>query len=178
MRAKSGIKKKRGEENKKIADDKNMPRRSGSSKGAVNFFDYLQALDSEKIQSKLVHLWRSWEVVVGEELAAFAKPVGHEKKALWIACDDSTESQEIYMRQHEILENVNAFLGGNFFTKIFVDQKKGRPGLDVGSRWEALVAERKETYEQVPLSGKFLDRMDPNSPVAKAYAAYVKKKPN
>ena len=117
-------------------------------------------------------MWESWAVIVGEELAQFAIPLGHEKKALWIGCTDSSEAQEIYMRQREILENVNAFLGRPFFTKLFVDQTQGKTGLHTLAK---SVQELPPPPPHEPLSGEFLASMDPHSPVARAYARFVEK---
>ncbi|MBQ7606687.1 MAG: DUF721 domain-containing protein [Desulfovibrionaceae bacterium] len=154
-------------------EKKQTDERRGFSSSPVSFLSFVSALDPSRIHYKLTHLWESWSIVLGPELAELARPVGHDKKMLIVACSDPMEAQEIYMRQEEILESVNAFLGENTFTKLFVDQKKGHEGLDRYTPPKKVVADPPKG--RVKLTGAHLLTMDPNSPVAKAYAKYVKK---
>ena len=96
-------------------------------------------------QGKLVSLWKNWDQIMGEEVTALGRPLGHKKHAgcsagdgakdwakdrtLNIGADDSMALQELSLRSPEILERANAALGSEFFTEVKVSLLQGKSGL-------------------------------------------------
>ena len=120
----------------------------------------------------LTRLWEHWEMVMGEDLAGLAKPLGHKKDVLLIAAEDSMAAQDIVMQASEVLERANAFMNEPYFSRIQVELTMGR--LDLSN---ALPASRPappdyridRPHNLGGLSGK----LDPDSPVAQCYEAYL-----
>ncbi|MBQ9536269.1 MAG: DUF721 domain-containing protein [Desulfovibrionaceae bacterium] len=157
----------------------------------IDFQHYVDSMDSEHIQARLVHLWENWKIVLGnEELAQFAIPLGHKKTTLKIGCENSMLLQEIRFLQNDILERVNAFLFRKYFTKLEVQLLSGEAHLTANLAQGSLSQQAFATFSQAlqersqkeepgsskqgaKLTGKFLGQMDPNSIVAKCYAKFV-----
>ena len=121
---------------------------------------------------RLCHLWRSWEHVLGPALAPFAFPLGHRADVLHVGCEDSMLMQELAMQQDEILERVNAFMEKKFFASVKISLVQGRKPLNCPGP-----AVSPAPCPLPPAScakGRFLHAMDPDSPVAKCYARFVR----
>jgi hypothetical protein len=120
---------------------------------------------------RLVGLWRSWAEVLGPDLASLARPLGHKGSRLILGGEDSITLQEITYFGPDILERVNAFLGGNVFDKISVELIRGRSPLDgvqVGA-----AAGKIETRRPDRLGG-LAPLMSGDSAVSRCYRAYVR----
>ena len=76
----------------------------------------------------------------------------------------------------EILERVNAFMEQPFFSAIKVSLLMGKPGLDkTAVRTSAPLRPARLARPEPPEAhGLYLEAMDPSSPVARAYARFVR----
>ena len=59
-----------------------------------------------------------WENIVGEELAAFARPVGFEGSVLLLRIIHPAASMEIGLRKREILLKLNSVWKEELFTEL------------------------------------------------------------
>lgn len=122
---------------------------------------------------RLTLLWEHWEMVMGENLASLAIPLGHKKDVLILAAEDSMAAQDIVMQSGEVLERVNAFMNEQYFLRIQVGLIMGRADLS-----RALPPLRPRPPEpRVPRPenlGSLQGSFDPASPVARCYEAYLR----
>lgn len=118
---------------------------------------------------KFARLWRSWSQVVGEEAASLARPLGRRKRTLILGVEDGAAMQEATFYAPAILDDVNGFLGEVFFDKVQCQLLRDRTPLDEQGR--------KATFKRLPPRpahlGNALQHMDPDSPVARSYQAYI-----
>ncbi len=120
----------------------------------------------------LTRLWQHWDMVMGEDIAPLAFPLGHKGGVLFVGGEDAMSVQELSFLSLEIQERANAFMEKDFFKEV-----KVRLSLDKAPLHEVV----KRTPFMPPLtvikgpklSGKYLDEMDSDSPVARCYARYV-----
>ncbi len=123
-------------------------------------------------QAMLTRLWQHWDMVMGDEIAALAWPIGYNKGILFVGGEDAMSVQELSFLSLEMLERANAFMESNFFKEV-----KVRLSLDKAPLHE--VVKRMPNQESPlvlrrdSLSGEYLKDMDSNSPVARCYARYV-----
>ena len=68
------------------------------------------SLGASPEQAKLSRLWRSWDAVLGPDLAPLARPLGHHDDKLLIGAEDAVLLQELYYMGPEIVRRVNEFL--------------------------------------------------------------------
>lgn len=129
-------------------------------------------------KARLTALWANWENVLGE-WAQGALPLGHRKDVLLVGGEDSMLLQELSYAAPEILECVNTFLAQDqtgsdfapFFHKVEFHLLLGKKPLD--TPWERpkispIVMEKPHDI------GGLIDVMPQDSPLRKAYEAYVK----
>lgn len=138
-----------------------------------------------RIRAQLRQLWRHWEMVLGTELSPLAVPLGRHHGVLHIGVEDAMLVQELQYARGEILERVNAFMGGPVFHKVAVELRMGREGLHritapdfvapVEGDWRVSPQSVQET---TVLTGRFLTSMEPHSPVARAYAHFLRRSKN
>jgi len=138
----------------------------------------LEALGGGAQRVRLCALWQNWGFVMGPELAPLAQPLGQHKGILLIGAEDSMLLQELQMLSAEILERANAFMDEKFFSSVRLSLIMGKTVLDRGAapaRTPArLGAARPPGDGLPPLEGRFLSRMDADSPVARCYARFVR----
>jgi len=117
---------------------------------------------------RLAMLWPRWRDILGD-VAPYARPLGHKRKTLLAGVDDPLAMQESLYDAPWILERVNAFLKQQLFDKVQFDLLHGKTPLDVATG--AAV-----TFRQQPPCIKSLGtlRLDQNTAVGRAYAAYVR----
>lgn len=130
------------------------------------------SLGASPEQAKLSRLWRSWDAVLGPDLAPLARPLGHHDDKLLIGAEDAVLLQELYYMGPEIVRRVNEFLQEDFFTAVKVSLMLDHQDLDAPSP----VLERSvgRPKEEVPApSGASLGLMDPESAVARCYARFL-----
>ena len=118
---------------------------------------------------------------MGPDLGMLARPLGHHRDLLLIGAEDAMLAQELHLMSGELLERANAFMEEPFFGGVKVSLLMGKAGLDVTARkplaedeqgWRA---PRRYVPEPVLANGTFLGRMNPASPVARAYARFAEK---
>ena len=131
-------------------------------------------------RARLQQLWLNWAMVMGPELAPLARPMGHHRDLLLIGAEDAMLAQELHLLAGEMLERVNAFMEQPFFTAIKVTLLMGKAGLDKTAASKAAPARcsapRPKRPEPPNAHGLYLEAMDPSSPVARAYARFVRQR--
>lgn len=130
------------------------------------------SLGASPEQAKLSRLWRSWDAVLGPDLAPLARPLGHHDDKLLIGAEDAVLLQELYYMGPEIVHRVNEFLQEDFFTAVKVSLMLDHQDLDAPS--PVLERSAGRPKEEVPApSGASLGLMDPESAVARCYARFL-----
>lgn len=130
------------------------------------------SLGASPEQAKLSRLWRSWDAVLGPDLAPLARPLGHHDDRLLIGAEDAVLLQELYYMGPEIVRRVNEFLQEDFFTAVKVSLMLDHQDLDAPS--PVLERSAGRPQEEVPVpSGASLGLMDPESAVARCYARFL-----
>jgi len=125
---------------------------------------------------QLSRLWRDWSRVVGPEIAALARPLGHKKTALRIGVPDSMVMQEMAHYSPVVLEQVNAYLGMNFFDKIQLELLEGRVSLDAihSTAPNRPKAGPGHGLKRPDRLGGLMEKLPQGSAVARCYEAYVR----
>ena len=124
-------------------------------------------------QDRLNQLWRHWAMVMGEDLAAIAVPLGHKRDILLVGGEDAMAMQDLLFLVPEILERVNAFMEGSFFRKVELLPASRKAPLD---KPVSLGIEKRGPYvppRPVKLGG-LRGQLDPDSPIGRCYEAYVR----
>lgn len=126
-----------------------------------------------KNQFQLARLWENWEMVMGPDLTPLAFPLGHRKGILMVGAEDNMAAQDLTFMTPEILERVNAFMDGPFFSRVEVHLLMGRTPLDT-TRLVIPPSSRVPLPPRPEGLGGLLDKLDPTSTVGRCYAKYVK----
>ena len=130
-------------------------------------------------QARLVQLWLNWSMVMGPDLACIAIPLGSRKQVLIVGGEDNMAMQELTYQVPEMLERANAFMDAEHFDKVELRLLLGREALDAriaaadvasGPRPRALPPRPGHLGHLGGLGGA----IDPDSPVGRCYAAYVR----
>lgn len=140
----------------------------------------LEAMGGDPQKAKFARLWEEWQAILGEELAAMVTPLGTDKKHLLVGVEDALAMQEAQYQKDDILQKINAWLGQDYFDDVRLSLMLGREARK-GKKPDPILPENDmedgmEEMEKSGATGIYLKNMDPNSPVAKAYARYAKKK--
>jgi hypothetical protein len=123
------------------------------------------------LELAIARLWRHWPEILGPEIAAMIRPLGHRQNTMLLGATNSMVMQEFSFFAQDILEKTNAFLGSCYFQEVKIELMAGRPALDqsllppIPSRPQA---------PRPDILGNLLPCMDPSSPVTSCYRAYVK----
>ena len=137
-------------------------------------------VEQAQARSRLGHLWQNWNMVMGEDLAPLARPLGHHRDMLLIGAEDAMLAQELHLMAGEMLERVNAFMEQPFFSAIKVSLLMGKTGLDKAATRKTASADkpapRLRAPEPLRADGVYLEAMDPASPVARAYARFIRRR--
>ena len=153
--------------------DKGFPARLGEREKCVRSsaegLRLLLHLLGRPEQGALNHLWKNWDQIMGEDLAALGRPCGHKDQTLHIGADDSMALQELALRAPEILERANAAVGGERFSEVRVSLLQGDAGLAREKTPAPLPA---PAFEHPPIGG-LLGKLSPDSPVARCYERFV-----
>lgn len=130
------------------------------------------SLGASPEQAKLSRLWRSWDAVLGPDLAPLARPLGHHDDRLLIGAEDAVLLQELYYMGPEIVRRVNEFLQEDFFSAVKVSLMLDHQDLDAPS--PVLERSAGRPKEELPApSGASLGLMDPESAVARCYTRFL-----
>lgn len=131
-------------------------------------------------RARLRQLWLNWGMVMGPDLAPLARPLGHHRDVLHIGAEDAMLAQELHLMAGEMLERVNAFMEQPFFSSIKVSLLMGKSGLDKAATRKTANADKPAPRLRAPeplcADGVYLEAMDPTSPVARAYARFVRQR--
>ena len=131
-------------------------------------------------RARLRQLWLNWSMVMGPDLAPLARPLGHHRDLLLIGAEDAMLAQELHLMADELLERVNAFMEQPFFSAVKVSLQMGKPGLDKAAMQTkssgAPGVGGLPRPEKPQARGAFLEAMNPASPVARAYARFVRQR--
>lgn len=119
---------------------------------------------------RLARLWPRWREVLGQDVAPWARPLGHRGQMLLLGVEDNMAMQECQYDAPLVLELVNTFLGQVYFDKIHFDLLEGKTPLD-GQSSQAPTFWRAPLGKQANLGGLNLDQ---NTPIGRCYAAYVR----
>lgn len=129
--------------------------------------------NNSEAQHALYGLWQNWTKILGEELAELGVPLGHKESTLIIGADDNMAMQELSMQSIEILERVNDHMRSNFFRKVSVVLMQGRRNL-AQQRPKRSIEPLQPPMPTRPLRlGALQGKLDPASPVAACYEAYL-----
>ena len=129
--------------------------------------------NSSEEQRALNGLWQNWGKILGD-LADLGVPLGHKDTTLIIGADDNMAMQELSMQSLDILERVNDFLKKDFFSKVTVVLMQGRKDL-THKRPSREIEPLKPPLPKRPLRlGGLQGRLNPESPVAACYEAYLR----
>jgi predicted nucleic acid-binding Zn ribbon protein len=71
-------------------------------------------------------LWVHWDDVVGQTLAAHARPLRLRRGVLFVAVDSPEWMQELQFLKHELRERLNARLERTVVREVFVVLETGR----------------------------------------------------
>ncbi|MDY7002097.1 MAG: DUF721 domain-containing protein [Thermodesulfobacteriota bacterium] len=121
---------------------------------------------------QLSRLWRDWNHVVGPEIASLAEPLGHKKTTLRIGVPDSMVMQEMTHYSPVVLEQVNAYLGMNFFDKIQLELLGNQVSLN--ATLKAAPSKLGNAPVRPKNLGGLVEKMPRDSAMAKCYGAYVR----
>ena len=123
--------------------------------------------------TRLTQLWEHWNMVMGDDLASLASPLGHKKGTLLLAAEDPMAAQDLAMQSVEILERANAFMNERYFSRVQVELAMGRKNLS-----HALPPLRPKPQDyHVPRPknlGSLKDTLPLDSPIRRCYEAYLR----
>ena len=125
------------------------------------------------VNKQLSQLWANWDMVMGEELAPITYPLGRRGRTLIVGAEDNMIQQELTFYTYDLLERVNAFMGEPFFEKVQVHLLMGSAPLDE-VELPTIPPPPREKPERPANLGNLLGKLDPDSPVTKAYEKYVR----
>jgi len=144
-------------------------RRSWAAHISSDVSGWLASHGMKPEQTLLGQLWQNWDIVMGPDIAPVAHPLGHRNGILLIGGDDSCAMQELSYAVPEILERANAFMDEEFFHKVELHLLMGKDSLQ---RVDITQAPELPAPPRPPRLGKA--QLPPDSPIAQAYAAYVR----
>lgn len=156
------------------------PDYNGKDKGVRASQEAVRALLEKlggKEQAQLTRLWGNWNMVMGPDLAALAIPLGSRKRVLLVGGEDNMAMQELMYQIPEMLERVNAFMDSEYFAQVEVRLLLGREALDARLARAEQAAAPRPTASLPPRPerlGGLLGQLDPESPVGRCYAAYLR----
>lgn len=140
-------------------------------------FGLLERMGGSPHKSRLAALWENWNKVLGEDLAAMAIPLGSKGQTLVLRCDNAIQMQELHFLADDILERVNDFLQTIYFDKVHLTlAESGKNCLPDAIAKEPEPAAKPARRFARSASGKFLQEMAKDSPVARCYALFAGKK--
>lgn len=145
-------------------------RRGASIQEALKRF-FIKSRGQERFH--LLHLWDNWPMVMGDELAETALPLGAREHTLIIGAEDNMLLHELSFKVNEILARANAFMNSPYFSQVRLELLQGRRPLYPRRHAErGLINLPDERVRPAGLGG-LKDKIDPDSPAGRAYLAYV-----
>lgn len=147
--------------------------RTNALMSAADAIAALLAKRSGGERTRLTQLWDHWRMVMGDDIASLAIPLGHKKDVLLLATEDSMAAQDIVMQSGEILQRANAFMDERYFSRIQVELIMGRTDLSV-ARPELRPRPGDYRAPRPKNLGSLQGALPPDSPVARCYEAYLR----
>ncbi len=132
---------------------------------------YIHRQDPDGTRRRLSGLWQNWAAIVGDDIAALAKPLGHHKTTLLVGVEDHMLMQELSFYSPALLEQANAFLDMNFFDKVHIDLIGSHVPLDTLPLQKKKAAP--QSYAPPGHLGSLLHTLKENSPLGRCYRACV-----
>lgn len=124
---------------------------------------------------RLPHLWENWPMVMGDPLWRVALPLGVQDRILLIGAEDNMLMHELSFHTPEILDRANAFMDEAYFERVRLELLRGRlPLYPPLTARPASEPGRAPSRPRPPDLGKLSARIDPESPVGRAYASYLR----
>lgn len=124
-------------------------------------------------QRILTRLWEHWNMVMGEDIAPLAFPLGHRKTILLVGAEDTMAAQELTYMAPEILERVHAFMDDTYFTRVEIHLFMGRVPLDM-RKLHIAPPSRAPLPPRPENLGNLCATLDPTSNVGRCYHKYVR----
>ena len=121
----------------------------------------------------LLHLWDNWPMVMGDDLAEAALPLGAKERTLIIGAEDNMLLHELSFQVNEILERTNAFMHTPYFSQVRLELLQGRRPLYPRTQTDAGLVNLPDERGRPEKLGGLKGKIDPESPAGKAYLAYV-----
>lgn len=136
----------------------------------------LTKLAGSEEHDQLRRLWENWPMVMGEDMAGLAMPLGHRKNVLLIGAEDHLVMQELSFCTCDILERVNAFMDSPYFEKVELHLHMGQTVLDAPRPQLSPLGHKPPLECPAGLTGAFasMPGLNLDSPVARCYMAYLK----
>ena len=122
----------------------------------------------------LFRLWENWSMVMGPMLAELAVPLGHRGKSLLVGGEDNLVLQDLAFMREELLERVNAFMDSPRFDRVELHLVMARHRLDAAPAIQSPTRPRLLPERPPAFTGNPLEGVDPDSPVARCHAAYIR----
>lgn len=150
---------------------------TGQARAGDLAFSLLRHLPGAPEGLALMQLWSRWNEAVGEDLAAWAHPLGSRGGVLLVGVEDNMGLNELVFYAPQILYDVHAFLGQNLFDSVHGELLMGRIPLDAASRPappRPRLPEVAVGRDPVLAELARAELAKGNSPWATAYQAYVR----
>lgn len=124
---------------------------------------------------RLPHLWENWPMVMGDPLWRAALPLGVQDRILLIGAEDNMLMHELSFHTPEILDRANAFMDEGYFERVRLELLRGRqPLYPPSAARPSAEAGKPANRPKPPDLGKLSAKMNPDSPVGRAYASYLR----
>ncbi len=148
-----------------------MHKREKKVRSVSEALDSILGTPEAALELAIARLWRHWPQILGEDIAAMIRPLGHRQTTMLLGATNSMVMQEFSYFAQNILDKANEFLGNAYFQKVQIELMAGRPALD-----ESLLPKIPPPPKppEPDVLGNLLPCMDPSSPVTSCYRAYVK----
>lgn len=105
-----------------------------------------------------------------------AMPIGNKGHTLLLQCEDAIQMQELHFLAEDIRERANHYLQADYFKNVHLtleESGKNCRGAKIAAQYRQ--AEVKLVKKCQKVSGKYLENMTKDSPVARCYAAFAGK---
>ena len=142
--------------------------------------DFILSRAKNADQANFHELWVNWAMVLGDDLAELAKPLGVRNKILRIGANSNIELQEIRMQHDDILGRANAFMKAfghdDFFEKLEFTLFQGKSPISPGQELPKHLNYARPAHPQ-NIGNANIDFKD-NHALARCYEAYCKQLEN
>ena len=156
-----------------MASKRTLTKREKRLRTVREAVDILLAAYGGQDRRQLCSLWDNCEMVLGDDLAPLALPLGHKDSVLLVGAEDSMALQELSLQSPEILERANAFMDAPFFSQVRVILLQGQRPLNERRPPRPLSPARPPMPPRPPRLGGLMGAFSPDSLAGPCYEAYV-----